>query len=384
MAYFVGEAHTFILHFEFCILHSISKSPKSEDTFMDERNYNYDPWDDGVYGTGPTEPPKSRGGLIALLLILVIFLCGIVTLLGIMNIKLFNQLNIQDEEMLSIAVVDDFPTEDTVPASAPTEALPEITEDGISIALQASPQSLENMAQEEGMSFQEIYDKNIHSVVSIICRLQGGSTSGTGVILTDNGYIVTNAHVVEGAIAIDVQLTDDRIFSASLVGADQISDLAVLYIQAQDLTSAELGDSESLRVGDSVAAIGDPLGVEFRGTMTDGIVSAINRDVTVDGRVMTLIQTNAALNSGNSGGPLINCYGQVVGINTMKIGAFTDSAGVEGLGFAIPSVTVKDIVDQIIRQGYVSGRPTLGISGETLPSFYQYYYRFPEGLYPAA
>ena len=96
---------------------------------------------------------------------------------------------------------------------------------------------------------------------------------------------------------------------------------------------------------------------------------------------MTLIQTNAALNSGNSGGPLINCYGQVIGINTMKIGAFTDSAGVEGIGFAIPSATVKDIVDQLISQGYVSGRPTLGIEGEALSSFYQHYYRMPAGLY---
>ena len=101
----------------------------------------------------------------------------------------------------------------------------------------------------------------------------------------------------------------------------------------------------------------------------------------MDGRTMTLIQTNAALNSGNSGGPLINCYGQVIGINTMKIGAFTDSAGVEGIGFAIPSATVKDIVDQLITQGYVSGRPTLGIEGEMLSTFYQHYYRLPSGLY---
>ena len=129
-----------------------------------------------------------------------------------------------------------------------------------------------------------------------------------------------------------------------------------------------------------MVAIGDPLGVKFRGTYTDGIVSAINRDVDVDGRNMTLIQTNAALNAGNSGGPLINCYGQVVGINTMKIGDFASSAGVEGLGFAIPSVTVKQIVDQIISQGYVSGRPSLGLTGEAVLPFYQYYNQMPAGL----
>ncbi|MDY3771413.1 MAG: trypsin-like peptidase domain-containing protein, partial [Candidatus Faecousia sp.] len=152
-------------------------------------------------------------------------------------------------------------------------------------------------------------------------------------------------------------------------------------IDCTDLTPAQFGDSSTLRVGDTVVAIGDPLGAAFRGTYTNGIVSAINRDVDMNGRTMTLIQTNAALNSGNSGGPLINCYGQVIGINTMKIGTFTDTAGVEGLGFAIPSTQVKEIVDQIISQGYVSGRPTLGISGETLSTFYQHYYRMPAGLY---
>ena len=187
--------------------------------------------------------------------------------------------------------------------------------------------------------------------------------------------------MVEDALSVTIRLTDDRTYQASLVGADEISDLAVLFIEAEDLVPAQFGDSNALRVGDTVTAIGDPLGVEFRGSFTDGIVSAINRDVAIDGRTMSLIQTNAALNSGNSGGPLINCYGQVIGINTMKIGAFTDSAGVEGLGFAIPSTTVKDIVEQIITQGYVSGRPTLGISGDGLTSFYQYYYRLPAGLH---
>ena len=153
------------------------------------------------------------------------------------------------------------------------------------------------------------------------------------------------------------------------------------FAPGTDLDAAEFGDSTSIRVGDSVAAIGDPLGSEFRGTLTNGIVSAINRDVSVGGRTMTLIQTNAAINSGNSGGPLINCYGQVIGINTLKIGDNASYAGVEGLGFAIPSATVKEVVDQLINQGYVSGRPTLGISGEGVSLFYQHYYRMPAGLY---
>ena len=349
---------------------------------MDERNYQDHPWDDSVYGTGPTQPPKNRGGLLALLLILIIFLCGIVTVLGILNIRLFRQLNRQEEKDLSIAYMENetLPTESMITGAEPTPAT-EFVGVSSAIDLQPSPQSQDNVLQENSIPLQDIYETNIVSVVSIICQLPRGSSTGTGVILSKDGYLVTNAHVVDEAISVSVQLTDDRVFSAELVGADVISDLAVLKIEAQDLIPARFGDSGSLRVGDSVTAIGDPLGVEFRGTYTNGIVSAINRDVTVDGRTMTLIQTNAALNSGNSGGPLINCYGQVIGINTMKIGAFTDSAGVEGLGFAIPSVTVKEIVEQIITQGYVSGRPTLGIEGETLGSFYQYYYRMPAGLY---
>ena len=174
---------------------------------------------------------------------------------------------------------------------------------------------------------------------------------------------------------------DGSTHAAQIIGTDTISDLAVLYTDTTGLAPAEFGDSAALRVGDSVVAIGDPLGVELRGTMTDGIVSAINRDISTDGRTMTLIQTNAALNSGNSGGPLLNCYGQVIGINTMKIGDYMSSAGVEGLGFAIPSATVKEIVDQLIANGYVAGRPALGFTVQEVSSFYQLYYRLPQGVY---
>ena len=347
---------------------------------MDERKH-YTDWDDSVYGTGPTQPPKSRGGLVALMLILIIFLCGIIAVLGILNIRLFSQLKLREENELSIS----YTPETTVPQATAAPTLPEeplpITETLVPMDLQQSPASVSNVPEQGGMSLQDIYVRNIVSVVSIVCNQSGSSSTGTGVILSENGYIVTNAHVVENAVSVSVQLTDDRQFYAEIVGADDVTDLAVLRIETENLIPAEFGESASLRVGDTVVAIGDPLGVEFRGTYTNGIVSAINRDVELDGRTMTLIQTNAALNSGNSGGPLINCYGQVIGINTMKIGAFTDSAGVEGLGFAIPSTTVKDVVEQLVSQGYVSGRPTLGLQGEALSSFYQHYYRLPAGVY---
>jgi len=350
---------------------------------MDEHRH-YTDWDDSVYGTGPMQPPKNRGGAVALMLILVIFLCGIITVLGILNIRLFREIRQQERNELSISHTPETTappvTEPVLPAVEPYGA----SNPYDSLDLQQSPASVGNIPEDGLMSLQDIYTRNIGSVVSILCNGAGSSSTGTGVILSRNGYIVTNAHVVEDAMSVSVLLSDDRQFYAEIVGADEISDLAVLHISAEDLIPAQFGDSGALRVGDTVVAIGDPLGVEFRGTYTNGIVSAINRDVDIDGRTMTLIQTNAALNSGNSGGPLINCYGQVIGINTMKIGTFTNSSGVEGLGFAIPSATVKEIVDQLVNQGYVSGRPTLGIQGEALDTFYQYYYRLPAGVYVTA
>ena len=355
---------------------------------MDEnKNYRPDPWEPGKYETGRTNPPKSHTGLIALLLVVVIFLSGLVSFLGVLNVKLFAQLQAlpqqKDEESVSFISETEDPS-DFHQLNDPTAPTLEVCADPAicpdTFQLNPSPESVPNYPHTEGLPLQDIYDKVINSVVSISCTGQISST-GTGVILTQSGYVITNAHVVEGAREITVILSDQRQYMATLVGADTISDLAVLHISADNLTPAEFGDSGVLRVGDSVVAIGDPLGIELRGTMTNGIVSAINRDIVTGGRTLTLIQTNAALNSGNSGGPLINCYGQVIGINTMKIGVFTSASGAEGLGFAIPSTTVKEIADQLISQGYVSGRPAIGITGEGVSNFYQYYYRLPAGLY---
>lgn len=336
-----------------------------------------EPWEENSYRTGRTQPPKSRSSLIAVLLAVIIFLGGLVSALGLMNIKLFRQTVETPDNGDNIGFSQDATTESSTP-SVPESTGAAISGDA-SIQLNQTPEAIENIPQAGGLSLQEIYAKNIASVVSIICN--NGTSSGTGVVISQNGYIVTNAHVVEDAASVQVLLTDKRTLDASPVGLDVISDLAVLRVEATDLVAAEFGDSSTLQVGDAVVAIGDPLGVELRGTMTDGIVSAINRDITTEGRTMTLIQTNAALNSGNSGGPLLNCYGQVIGINTMKIGDYMNVNGVEGLGFAIPSTTVKEIVDQLISQGYISGRPTIGITGQEISSFDQLYYRIPQGIY---
>lgn len=347
---------------------------------MDEyNNYNTDPWEQDSYKTGSTNPPKKRGGVVAVLCVTVILLLGIISALGAMNIRLFQKLQGKGEYSMSFLEGEPQKNETLHGVDQPGPSAP--SGNDVTIELNPTPDGVENIPQQGGLSYQQIYEKNIPSVVSVLCETANGKTTGTGVILSEQGYLVTNHHVVDGAQSIQVLLTDERSFQAYLVGTDVVSDLAVLYIEATDLVAAEFGDASQLKVGDAVAAIGDPLGVEFRGTMTDGIISAINRNVTANGRTMTLIQTNAALNAGNSGGPLINCYGQVVGINTMKISMFVDDAGVEGLGFAIPSTTVKEIVDQLIAQGYVSGRPALKLSGSSVSLMDQRFYRLPAGFW---
>jgi len=194
------------------------------------------------------------------------------------------------------------------------------------------------------LTYREIYQKNVDSIVSIQGANADGFSSGTGIILTADGYVITNAHVVADMKAVDVVLSNNSVHSACLVGFDAREDIAVLKIETEGLTPAEFGDSFLLQVGDPVAAIGDPLG--YRSTITDGIISSLDRDVEVDGTTMVLIQTSAAINFGNSGGALINQYGQVVGITTVKI--VTDDGSAEALGFAIPSRRVKYVADALI------------------------------------
>ncbi len=340
-----------------------------------ERDREYDP---GIYQTGRTQPPKSHSGLIAVLLVVVILLCSLVSIMSFLNIRLFQRMRqLPNDKTLPLSA-----SVETTTAPEPKDATgPTVGGESVTISLHPSPQGVENVPQTGGLSLQEIYAGCIRSVVSISCSGSGGTATGSGIVLSANGYLLTNCHVVAAAETIQVRFHDGNTLPASLVGADAMSDLAVLRVNASDLQPAQLGDSDALRVGDVVVAIGDPLGIQLHGTMTDGIVSAINRDLSVGGRAMTLIQTNAALNSGNSGGPLLNCYGQVIGINTMKIGDTFGAESVEGLGFAIPSTTVQEIANQLIRQGYVSGRPDLGIKTQPLSGFYQMYYQLPSGLY---
>ena len=338
---------------------------------------------EGYYGTGDTTPPKDHVGVISLVLILLVSLSSLLGVLSLMNIEVFREP--QPTELsapVSFYVSADGVLTAELEPREPAATEPPVLE-GINTKLQitASPQSLENTAEVPGaISWQDVYEKVLPSVVSITCHDGLTTSSGTGVIMDAGGYIITNAHVVEDAVSIRVLLTDGRELTARCVGADMLSDLAVLRVTASGLVPAVFGDSDKLRVGDEVVAIGDPLGVELRGTMTNGIISGINRDIKSGNRTLTLMQTTAALNTGNSGGPLVNCYGQVVGINTMKIGDYASEGGVEGLGFAIPITSVQTILEQLASKGYVAGRPDLGLKGQEISTFYQFYYRMPAGI----
>lgn len=181
--------------------------------------------------------------------------------------------------------------------------------------------------------------------------------TGSGVIYDKAGYIATNNHVVEGASEIIVSLPDGRTFKGKVLGADAVTDLAVVKIDADNLPVADFGDSDSLQVGEPAIAIGNPLGMEFRGSVTAGVISALNRSIEIGERKFNLIQTDAAINPGNSGGALVNADGEVVGINSAKISV----SGVEGIGFAIPVNTAKPILDELSHKGRVA-RPYLGAS----------------------
>lgn len=216
----------------------------------------------------------------------------------------------------------------------------------------------------------------------------GTSTSdseGSGIIYTADGYIVTNYHVIENAISnqsiskvyVTLPNSDEEI-EASIIGADSVTDIAVIKIQKEGLSAATFDDSNNLKVGELVVAIGNPLGRELAGSITVGYVSALNRTLTSNGRTYKLLQTDAAINPGNSGGALVSSSGKVIGINTVKIGA-TD---VEGIGFAIPSNIAKPIVDELIKNGKIV-RPYIGISGISLDDNMAKRYNLVKGVYVA-
>ena len=259
--------------------------------------------------------------------------------------------------------------------------------------LQTTPADTVGYVVEEGaMSPKQIYQANASSVVAISSTVEAisyngqsrqGTSTGSGFILTDDGYVVTNYHVIEPACKYNYKITvlfkDGTSYDASVTGFEEDSDVAVLKIDANDLSPVSIGNSDNIAVGDSVFAIGHPLG-ELDFSMTSGRVSALDRSITADrnSAPINMFQFDAAINSGNSGGPVFNESGEVIGIATAKVG----SSGVEGLGFAIPINDAADIANELITKGYVSGKAYLGVDIDTrYTSVYAQYYNLPEGAY---
>lgn len=234
------------------------------------------------------------------------------------------------------------------------------------------------------LSLQELYDQCSKSIVAIKGYQDGvdGYYWGSGIILSKDGLILTNTHVIENCDTASVTLFDNSSYDAALVGEDSTSDIAVLRIEATGLTPASFGDSAELAIGDQVAAIGNPLGETFRMTLTDGIISAIDRGISYNGHSMTLLQTNTAINEGNSGGALFNMYGQVIGVTNMKM--MSSYSSIEGIGFAIPSSTIAAVADSLMQYGEVRGRTAIGITVGAIPENVTSHYDLPAGLYVSA
>ena len=232
------------------------------------------------------------------------------------------------------------------------------------------------------LTLQELYAKCSPSVVTII-TYQNKITEyglGTGIIASSDGLVMTNTHVIDDCDRITVKLSDETVYEAKLVGADGTSDIAVLKIEAKGLPAATFGDSDALEIGEEVAAIGNPLSESFRLTLTNGIISGIDRGVNYNGRTLTVLQTNTALNNGNSGGPLFNMYGQVVGVTNMKM-ASSITTSIEGIGFAIPTRNALPIANALIDNGEVRGRTSIGITVGAVPEQAVEQYNIPFGLY---
>lgn len=258
------------------------------------------------------------------------------------------------------------------------------------------PLSTSNTSRQK-LSVSEIAEQNQDAVVLITCQIPVTNSSngfyfnygggffgqqdqyetslGSGVFITSDGYILTCAHVVDGASAVKVTLSDNTTLDATIVGSDTETDIAVLKVEGNNFSYSTLGDSDALVVGEPCVAIGNPLGT-LTGSVTSGVISALERTITVEGQTMNLLQHDAAINSGNSGGPLYNEYGEVIGI----VNAKTSGTDIEGINFAIPVNDIKNVIEDLINVGYVTGRPKLGITTYEISAAEAQYYSAPQGV----
>ena len=244
------------------------------------------------------------------------------------------------------------------------------------VSAEAPATSVSNANAKE-LTTPQVIQNVLPSVVGVNVETMMGAGSGSGIIFSSDGYIVTNQHVIDGAMGIKVKLSDATEYDATIVGQDARTDLAVIKINAQNLPAATIGDSDQLVQGEGVLVIGNPLGETLSGSSTQGIISALGREIEIEGKIMHYIQTDAAINPGNSGGALVNQAGQVVGVTSAKI----SETSAEGLGFAIPINEAIPVIEDLINNGYVTGRPMIGISGENVSQQVSMIYGLPVGIY---
>lgn len=236
----------------------------------------------------------------------------------------------------------------------------------------------------QGLPPSQVYALNKDAVVAINCMVSDGynqgTSAGSGFIISDNGYVVTNHHVIEGAVAVTVIMNDGTEYEAQIVGSDSVNDIGVLKLEAEGLPYVAIGSSDDVIVGDQVVAVGNALG-ELASTMTVGYISGKDRDVSTDGTIINMLQTDASINSGNSGGPLFNMYGQVIGITTAKYsGTSSSGATIEGIGFAIPIDDVAGMIEDLVEYGYITGA-YLGVMVSNMDMETADIYGLPVGAY---
>lgn len=294
----------------------------------------------------------------------ILILCAVCALIGglvggLISGVIVRKSNSQTDTASLQTVHNETTTQQSIPTAAETTTAKTVSDESTTVRSGTYTSSEDKPSLEFIFTAKEIYQYNVDSVVSIEVTKQGGKSYGTGFIISEEGYIVTNYHVVDGAKSVLVTLYDDRQFTATIVGYEEMNDLAVLQIKPDgEIQSLVYGVSSDLSVGDPVYIIGNPLG-DLTFTLTAGVVSALNRLVdTGSGMEINMFQTDAAVNSGNSGGPVFDEHGYVVGIASAKYA----SASIEGLSFCIPIDDVRSMIDEIINKGYVSGKPEIGVS----------------------
>ncbi len=340
----------------------------------DSYRWNYAEYDRAA----PSRGRRSRGLVVFAVSLLCMLSVGLLTLTGYNIFKAVY--GASEESAAAPSQLQPGPSR-----SQPQSGMPSVSGGGdISMDINSKPPVSQALPPAPGtgrqMTIPQVASAVRPSVVGIVnyqsFQSYQPATEGSGIILSEDGYIITNAHVIERAAAVVVVFDDDTEAEAVLVGADQLTDLAVLKVEKNGLTPAIMGDSGELVVGETVIAIGNPGGVELAGSVTSGIVSAINRVMSTPYSTTNYIQTDAAVNPGNSGGALCNEFGQVVGINTAKIVA----EGYEGISFAIPITEAAPIIEDLIRYGRVTGRVLLGIEGDVVSEIIARDNRIPAGV----